>query len=437
MAILGYGREGKAVLEFLKKSPKYDFAEIWVLDKNKPPPLAKGERRRVRVRSGKNYLKGLEKFDFIFRSPGVPYNLPEIQLAIKKGVIFSSATKLFFENCHCRIIGVTGTKGKGTTSTLIYEILKNAGLDVYLAGNIGQPALEILPQLKKHSIVVLELSSFQLQDMTISPQVAVVLDVFPDHLDAHKNFKEYLEAKANIAKYQIRDNKVFYFRGNKFSAQVARYGFGKKISVAASTKLFKPEELKIPGEHNFKNAVMAVAVAKEMDCEPDVIRETILNFRGLEHRLEFVRTLTQTLSLGEGRGTQSEESIAFYNDSASTNPQTTIAAIQSFKNPIILIAGGHDKGLDYAPLGKVIRKTSVKLVVLFGANKEKIKKSLKRFPTVLCNDLNSAVRAAVKSVPLIHNSKFIILFSPGSASFDMFKDYADRGEQFKKIVSSL
>ena len=428
-------------MEFLRKSPKYDFAEIFILDKDKPSPnpspSVEGEGRRVRVRSGKNYLRRLEKFNLVFRSPGVPYNLPEIQQAIKKGVIFSSATKLFFENCHCRIIGVTGTKGKGTTSTLIYEILKNVDLDVYLAGNIGQPALEILPQLKKHSVVILELSSFQLQDLSISPQVAVVLDIFPDHLDTHTNFKEYLGAKANIAKYQTRDNKVFYFRGNKFSAQVARPGLGKKISVSAITKLFKQEELKIPGEHNFKNAVMAAAVAKEMGCADEVIREAVLNFRGLEHRLEFVRTLTQTLSLGEGRGTRGEESIAFYNDSASTNPQTTIAAIKSFTDPIILIAGGHDKGLDYNPLGKIIRKTSVKLVVLFGANKEKIKKSLKRFPAILCNDLKSATETAIKKSFEIHHSKFVILFSPGSASFDMFKDYADRGEQFKKIVLSL
>ena len=413
IGILGFGREGKAVLEFIRKSPKYDFAEIWVLDQN-PKIFVPKELKKS---TGRNYLKKIDTFDLIFRSPGIPFNLPEIQRAIKKGTIFSSATKLFFENFTGRIIGVTGTKGKGTTSTLIHEILLKSHFHSFLAGNIGKPALEILPQLKQHSIIVLELSSFQLQDLTISPQIAVVLDIFPDHMDAHKDFKEYLDAKINIARYQTSRDKVFYFKDNKFSSQIAKKGNGKKISVSTQGfNWFRQVDLKMPGEHNFRNAVMAARVTEELDCPKETIAETAVNFAGLEHRLEFVKKFN---------------GIRFYNDSASTNPQTTIAAIQSFKEPSILIAGGHDKGLDYEPLGKIIRKTSVKSVILFGANKEKIKKALKRFPTILAKDLKSSLEKAIEA------GGKIIIFSPGSASFDMFQDYIDRGKQFKDLVNKL
>ncbi len=425
IGILGFGREGKAILEFIRKSPKYDFAQIWILDQNLKIEITVELKRsfgKLRMRRGKNYLKDLNTFDLIFRSPGIPFNLPEIQQAIKKGTIFSSATKLFFENFSGRIIGVTGTKGKGTTSTLIHEILLKSHFDSFLAGNIGKPALEILPQLKQHSIVVLELSSFQLQDLTISPQVAVVLDIFPDHMDAHKDFKEYQEAKTNIARYQTSRDKIFYFRENKFSARVAKSGRGKKISVTTqSFNWFRQVDLKMPGEHNFRNAVMAAKVTESLDCPKEIIAETAVNFAGLEHRLEYVRKW----QMANGK------IVTFYNDSASTNPQTTIAAIQSFKESIVLIVGGHDKGLDYEPLGKIIRKTSVKSVVLFGANKEKIKKALKRFPTVLVEDLKSAVEKAIEA------GGKIIVFSPGAASFDMFQDYADRGRQFKELVNKL
>ena len=180
IAILGFGREGKAVLRFLKKQ---GLRNVTILDK----------------KFDKNYLKNLEDFNVIYRSPGVPYNLKEIQKAVKAGVKFTSATDLFFKNAKGLIIGVTGTKGKGTTSTLIYKILASAGKDVYLAGNIRKPAIDILPKLKKNSVTVLELSSFQLQDLKQSPHIAVALDMFPDHMDAHKNLKEYFEAKSSIA----------------------------------------------------------------------------------------------------------------------------------------------------------------------------------------------------------------------------------------------
>lgn len=423
IAILGFGLEGKALLKYFKKSPNFKKSDIFVLDK----------------KLDKNYLKNLTQFGVIFRSPGVPYNLPEIQKAIKKGVEFSSATKLFFEKIRKmvrrgspQVIGVTGTKGKGTTSTLLYKILKDCGKNVFLAGNIGKPAIEILPKLKKNSIVILELSSFQLQDFNPpagGPDIAVVLDTFPDHLDAHKNFREYLDAKANIAKWQKKNDKIFYFNDNKYCRWIAQKSRGKKIPVQQYYDVGR-RNIKIPGEHNIKNAVMAASVALSLGCPKNKILKTIKNFKGNKHRLELVRKIN---------------GISFYNDSASTNPQTAAAAIRSFSEPKILIAGGKDKNLNYSPLAKALKNSNTKLVILFGENKKKIAKAIfriknKELRIMEVKNLKQAVEAANKAAKsLIHNSCFIIhiLFSPASASFDMFKDYKERGEKFKEIVKKL
>jgi len=381
----------------------------------------------------------LEDFDLIFRSPGIPYTLPALAKARRNGTL-SSLMALFFEYCPAKIIGVTGTKGKGTTATLLYKILKAAHRDVYFAGNVGTPALKILPRLKKDSLVILELSSFQLQDLTVSPPIAVVLDVFPDHQDAHKDIKEYYEAKANVARFQTPHDRVFFLKNNRMSGWAARHGRGKKIAVdeaafphSAARGGFGPEDLTMPGPHNFKNAVMAATVARAMGVPSRTIIKTIKAFPGNEHRLEFVRQVGGAL---------------YYNDSASTNPQTSAAAVNAFPgHPKILIAGGKDKGLDYAPLAKTLRSARVAQVILFGENKAKIKRaigpalktSIAHAPIKIVSNLKAAIHAAREAAQLLpHSSKPpVVLFSPGAASFDMFKSYADRGEQFKALVRKL
>lgn len=548
IAILGFGREGRSVLKFLqnrgpgrnkrgltqKNFPPKSVsgqtgpvsAEIWVLDKNKNLKLPRG----IKSQLGSHYLKQLGKFDVIFRSPGIPYNLPELRLARKKGVKFGSATKLFFKELRETtqnkrrvtqnffrvsrlrsvrvsprpiIIGITGTKGKGTTATLLYKILKAARRPVFLAGNIGKPALEILPQLSASSqrnsattVAVLELSSFQLQDLDVSPPVAVVLDVFPDHQDNHLNLKEYYNAKASIAKYQKKGDKIFFFINNDLSRWVAQKSRGRKIGVDEKRfQLFNPDDLRVRGYHNFKNAVMAATVARSLGVPQKVILKAVKNFRGLEHRLEFVRRITlKNNSQYSHAFADSHRAIEFWNDSASTNPQTTAAAIQAFPNqPKILIAGGQDKNLDYKPLAKALKNSKTKLVVLFGENKKKIWKAIKSvgIPIKFAQNLHEAVKVACiysKFYPAtpreavaerlelvrsrlsptedaakpssrgvqdprqsnllrrgevgdsrdILNSIFLnIVLSPGAASFDMFKDYADRGRQFKKMVKKL
>jgi len=413
IAILGYGREGKSTLKFLKKQPKYKKAEFVILDQ----------------KTDKNYLGRLKEFDLVFRSPGVPYNLPEIKKAIKNGVKFSSATKLFFEHCPAKIIGITGTKGKGTTSTLLYEMLKSCDKKVFLAGNIGKPALDILSKIDRDSVVILELSSFQLQDLEKPPHLAVVVDTFPDHLDAHKNVKEYLDAKANIAKFQKKTDAIFYFEDNAWSKRVALASPARKIGIYG-----EPFGLK-------KNLVMAATVAAYLDCHNEKSVQSAKKFRGVAHRLEFV------CEVG---------GVKFYNDSAGTNPQTAAAAIRYFSDtlnpkrcPLILIAGGKDKGLDYSPLAQAIQESpNVRAVVLFGENKQKIAKAIsgirKREPAYRTGRLRITevknLTEAVKQSRLYakrYTLNAIILFSPASASFDMFADYKERGEQFKDIVKKL
>lgn len=429
IAILGYGVEGKSAEKFLRKEFKAARLEI----------------RDIKLQ-GKGYLKNLEKFDMIVRSPGIPFLSPEIRRAKKKGVEITSSTKLFFENAKGILVGITGTKGKGTTATLLYKILKANHLgseipsrgNIHLIGNMGIPMLDELPKLKKNSISVLELSSFQLQDLDYSPHIAVILDISPDHLNYHKNFKEYLNAKEQIVSNPppypppfIREGgeerfylssrgrvssypwKVFYFPDNKFSKQIAQKSKGKKIGIVADPNLI----LKIPGAHNLKNASMAAAVARALGAKEDIIKKVIRNFKGLPHRLEFVREI---------RG------VKFYNDSASTNPAATVAALKAFDAPKILIAGGAGKNLDYAPIGKALKNSNTKLVVLNGENKKEIGSALgKAPPTIYVENLKSAIKLAFRKA----KKGDIILLSPASTAFDQFSGYGERGKVFKKLVA--
>ena len=308
---------------------------------------------------------------------------------------------------------------------MIYEILKSAKKRSFLAGNIGLPAIDFLSSKKKYDVAILELSSFQLQDLDRSPSIAVVLDIFPDHLDAHENIKEYYESKKNIALHQGSGDVAFYFLDNSLSKHTASFGKGKKVGVDFKKfKLFSQGDLRIRGVHNFRNAVMAASVGKYLGVPDKEITKVVRRFAGLEHRLEFVKKLGQT---------------SIYNDSVSTNPQTTIAAAKSFPGEQkALILGGKDKNLDYKPLGTTLKKLSeeIVVVVLCGENKNKIKTAIKNagVEMMTAKDLKSSASAANEA---LRNTGGILLFSPGAASFDSFENYADRGQKFKAIVKSL
>ncbi len=423
IAILGFGSEGRTLLTFLQKSPRYKKAVITVLDRNEAlaPELKK---LKVPYRLGVGYLHDLASFDVVFRSPGIPYLTPEIQKALKKGVKISSQTKLFFEELYAArlsaksakptVIGVTGTKGKGTTSALIFQMLKNAKYKAVLAGNMGKPMIESLAVAKRADYVVLELSSFQLHDMAVSPDIAVVLDIFPDHLDAHKDLREYYDAKANIGRFQKKSGRIFFYATNAGSVRIAAKSPARKHGITP-----KQDNLR-------KNFEMASAVARTCGCSGTVIEKTVKKFTGIEHRLELVKKI---------------KSITFYNDSAGTNPVATAAAILSFKEPIVLIAGGKDKGLSYAALSAALKKSAVELVVLFGENRAKIAhevQSAKR-TIVMANTLKDALKIAFDRAKELASQKesAVIVFSPAAASFDMFKSYKERGEIYKKTVNAL
>ncbi|EKE12660.1 MAG: UDP-N-acetylmuramoyl-L-alanyl-D-glutamate synthetase [uncultured bacterium] len=406
IAILGYGLEGQDAEKYFKNLGD----EVTVLDK----------------KFDENYLKNLNDFNIIVRSPGVYRYLPEIVKAEENGVKITSSLKIFFDNCPGNIIGVTGTKGKGTTSTLIYEILKNAGKDVYLVGNIGKPYLELLSKLTKNSFVIMELSSFQLIDLTKSPHIAVVLNITLDHMDWHKSKEEYVEAKKNILSYQSPDDFAILNEEYETPKSFVEAAKGKTVFFS-KTKLEQKykENLLLRGEHNLENIAAAVAAAKIVGINEGTILETVRSFKGLEHRLELVDTI---------------EGIAFYNDSFATGPQPTIAAMNSFTDPETLILGGSDKGLDYQELMREIeKKENIKNLILIGDVGNKITDILKgyAFQGSVINMGHSSMEEIVKKAFEITPRGGIVILSPAAASFDMFKDYKDRGNQFKKSVFKL
>lgn len=425
VAIIGFGREGQSLYAFLKRHSTWKKAELWILDADplvKTPPGA-------RATKGAAYLSNLAAFDYAFRSPGIPYNLPEFRTARKAGVRFSSATRLFFDLCPGKIIGVTGSKGKTTTATLIYKMLKAGGKKTVLAGNIGLPMLEVLPRIDSSTWVVLELSSFQTQDLEQSPRLGVLLDIFPEHQDAHGSLQEYYRAKQNLIAHQRPADRTFYFSHNPTTARLASTSPGRKIAVTEKTFfLFSEQELKMKGRPAFRNAVMAAAVAEAAGVPARTIRRIALAFPGVVHRLEFVRKLKTK-----------NGSISFYNDSASTNPTTSANAVISFRGiPNTVIVGGYDKNLSFAPLKKALARSSTALVVLFGANRKKILQSIRLcgVPIVEARSLGEAIKKAVRGVSRVPGEAAVIL-SPGAASFDMFRNYADRGDQFRTFAKRI
>jgi UDP-N-acetylmuramoylalanine--D-glutamate ligase len=402
VAILGYGIEGQDAEKFLKSRG----ADITILDK----------------KDDANYLDELSRFDIIVRSPGVYRFLPKIIEVERNGIIITSAVKIFFENCPGKIIGVTGTKGKGTTSTLIYEILKAAGHKVYLAGNIGKPMLELLPLLDNKSYAILEMSSFQLIDMNVSPHIAVVLNITTDHLDWHKDREEYVNAKKNIVSHQTPNDFAVINVEYETPRSFAKITRGKVVEFSKD-KLdieFK-KGLLLRGEHNLENIAAAAAVGRILEINDNKILDVVRSFKGLEHRLELVDGIN---------------GVTFYNDSFATGPQPTIAAIKSFTEPETLILGGSDKGLDYKELREEIEKrNNVKNLILIGEMGEKIGDGIedKNIVNLGKVSMTQIVRKAFE----VTSKGGVVILSPAAASFDMFENYKDRGDQFKNAVEYL
>ncbi|MBI4058705.1 UDP-N-acetylmuramoyl-L-alanine--D-glutamate ligase [Candidatus Microgenomates bacterium] len=440
VAVIGLGVEGQDSLQFLLQNG----ALVTVFDQKEKEQLAP-IKSGFELVTGPDYLKGgLIGFDYVVRSPGVRPDLPEIAEAVKSGAKLTSAINIFFELCPARIIGVTGTKGKGTTATLIHECLKASGKNTYLAGNIGTPYLELLSHLTRSDLVVLEMSSFQLIDIERSPHIAVVLNITTDHLDWHKNREEYVQAKENIVRFQTEKDFVVLMKdyetpcsfAPKTKAEVfwasikeeVKGGYIKKgkivLNVEKAVEIGSVDKLLLLGTHNWENIVLATCAAKLAGATVEGIKQAVFTFAGLPHRLELA---------GEYQG------IKFYNDSFATSPTPTLAAVNSFSKPLILILGGSSKGLDYTEMArKLAAKKNVKAIIYMGEVGGQIKQDLENagFKGQLIGG-GKNMAEIIKNAAQIAESGDIVLLSPSAASFDMFKDYKDRGEQFKKAVRQL
>lgn len=448
IAVLGAGIEGFSSAAFLKKKGAY----VTVLDQKTeseldPEIVRKFRELYIETIFAPNCLTNLSKFEILLRTPGIRPDLAELQQAVQNGAVLTSNTKVFFDNCPAKIIAVTGTKGKGTTASLIAEILKRAGKTAHLGGNIGTPALDLLPNITPNDLVVLELSSFQLFDLQKSPHVAVVLMVVAEHLDWHKNVKEYKEAKFNIAKYQNPQDFTIVSIDYPASKEFLNIGQGKKLQVSIESELSNgvfvsngqlyrrvgaAAELVVPvdqvglfGKHNLENIAAAVGAVTALGVKVEPMIEAIKEFKGLEHRLEFVKDVN---------------GVKYYNDSFSTTPETAIAAIKSFSQPEIVILGGSDKGSDYTELGQQIANSqNVKAVILIGQMGPKIKEAIDKAGEFKGKFLEGAKNMGeiVAQAKEIAENGDMALLSPACASFDMFKNYKDRGIQFKETVNKL
>ncbi|MCL2280622.1 UDP-N-acetylmuramoyl-L-alanine--D-glutamate ligase [Candidatus Saccharibacteria bacterium] len=436
IAIAGYGKEGRASLEYFRG--KFPDAKFTIFDENPAIVIPSEFEKSGEVKSvlGEGVFDQIEGFDLVVRTAGLaPRKIAQIDK-------HWSSTREFFAECPAQIIGVTGTKGKGTTASFITEILRAAGKKVHLLGNIGVPALEILPRIMADDVVVYELSSFQLWDMEQSPHVAVMTLIEPDHLDVHEDFAEYIKAKSRIFTFQKPGDIAIYNEQDALvkemienpnkQNEVVKIPFLNKKFVHIDQGKFYYNEIeicptsvvKLPGEHNLRNAAAAISAVWEMiDANADAIARGLSAFDGLPHRLKFVREV--------GR-------VKFYDDSIATTPGSAIAAARSFHEPKILIVGGHDKGADYHQLGEVIDQTNVRQIFAIGANRQKVAEQIGAATNTSIVQLDSQNLAEiVQMANRAAEPGDVVILSPAAASFDMFRNYEDRGEQFIAAVKDL
>lgn len=429
VAVAGYGIEGKASAAYwLAKG-----AQVTVLDEKEVLEVPAG----VQVITGSEAFSSLGGYDFVVRTASLR---PDKLSSARK--IWSATNELFAE-CPAPIIGVTGTKGKGTTSSLITSILRAGGKTVHLVGNIGVPALEVLPTIQPDDVVVFEMSSFQLWDLEKSPQTAVVLMVEPDHLDVHTGMDEYVAAKSHIALYQSADDVVVCHSTNPYSRQIAAAGRAKKVYYGVSssggvyvqsntffiqnTPICSVDTLQLVGQHNVDNACAAMSAVLAYDPTTDfeALKTGLKSFTGLPHRLKFIREL---------------DGVRYYDDNYSSAPGAAIAAIRSFTEPEIVILGGYDKKVDFGELAEAVAaQSNIKQLILMGQTRGRLSVALTavgmadRYEVIDETTLESIVARARE----LAEPGDVVIMSPACASFDMFKNFSDRGDQFIKLVEEL
>lgn len=447
VAVIGLGVSNIPLLDYLYEKK----ARVTIFDQRDIDNIPKELMDKITSYSfefslGNHYLEKLNGYDLIFRSPSCLPTIPELVEEANRGAIVTTEIEMLIEMCPGTVLGVTGSDGKTTTTSLINAILKNAGYNTYLGGNIGTPLFTKLPEMKKEDIIVLELSSFQLMGMKISPKISVITNITPNHLNVHKDYEEYINAKKNIFKWQDSDGILILNYDNEITRNCEKEANGKVIFFSSKEKLengyivdgdvikecddrirkhiISASEAKLRGSHNYQNICAALAATKTLVTLDEAVK-TIKDFNAVEHRLEFVREINN---------------VKWYNDSASSSPTRTISGINAFNEELILIAGGYDKNLDYTPLAKpIVDKVKTLLLIgqtsgkIFDAVKQEMEEQDKEIKIYMCNTLEETINISKK----ISKPGQVVLFSPGSASFDMFKNAYDRGNKFKNLVNEL
>ncbi len=426
-------------------------AEVSVLDRKSREQLGaladEFEQSGIRLVLGDGYLDGLTGYDAVFRAPGMYFHHPALEKARQEGAVITSEMELFFRLCPCKTYAVTGSDGKTTTTTLIAEMLKASGKKVYKGGNIGRALLPVVEEVSSDDAAVVELSSFQLISMRQSPDVAVITNVAPNHLDVHRDMQEYIDSKKNLILHQDgfsrtvlnRDNAITrdmtgLVRGElltfsrqeapRFGAYLRQDGMLCMRCHGAETEILPMEQIRLPGLHNVENFLAAYS-AVWGDVPVEIMARTAQEFGGVEHRMELVRELG---------------GVKWYNDSIGTSPTRTIAGLKAFGQKIILIAGGYDKKLPYEPLAPYLCE-KVSHLILMGATGPKIQQALEA-----CPDYDGqhpalhwaeSMEQAVQTADGLAGSGDIVALSPASASFDLYPNFEKRGEHFKRLVAAL
>ncbi|MBQ8533299.1 MAG: UDP-N-acetylmuramoyl-L-alanine--D-glutamate ligase [Clostridia bacterium] len=399
------------------------------------------EKAGVRLILGDDYLKNIDE-DIIFRTPGMRYFTPELVKARQEGRVVTSEMETFFDLCPCKIFAVTGSDGKTTSTTLISLILKEAGKKVHLGGNIGTPLLPIIEDISPDDIAVVELSSFQLISMKKSPSVAVVTNVAPNHLDIHKDMKEYIDAKKNIFLHQSKEGKLILNYDNDITRSFVNEAKGEVLYFSrkretnaayctADKKIYfngeyimDASDIKLPGVHNVENYLDAISATYGI-ANAEHIKKIATTFGGVEHRMELVRE---------------KEGVRWYNDSIATNPTRVMAGLNAIDQRIILIAGGYDKQIPFEPMGPAVCR-KVKTLILTGATKQKIYDAIVKCPDFNPNTtqifMEDSLEDCVKRAASVAVSGDIVALSPACASFDYYRNFEERGNHFKDMVNGL
>lgn len=445
VAIIGLGVSNVPLIDYMRKYK----AQVTVFDNRTIDDIDKTVMDKIvsygmKFSLGHDCLSSLKGFDLIFRSPSCLPNKAELMPEVERGAIVTTEIEMLLELCPCKTIGITGSDGKTTTTTLTYEILKAKGYNVFLGGNIGIPLFTKVEEMLPEDIVVLEMSSFQLMNMKISPNIAVVTNVTPNHLDYHTDLEEYTEAKKEIFKHQSEDDILILNYDNLVTREFAKEAKGKVIFFSDQERLdngyivdegtikfcenklrkhiLNVKDVALIGKHNYQNICAALAATKTLVDEMTA-KKVVTEFEGVHHRLELVK--------------KTAKGVKWYNDSASSSPTRTISGIKAFDEKVILIAGGYDKNLDYTPIAKPV-VDGVKVLILMGATKKKIYNAVMSELNKQGKDMDIyealSLEEAIEIADEVSKKDDVVLFSPASASFDMFKNAYDRGDKFRAAV---